>query len=174
MVDRLSRAFLVIGGVSAACAWSWPGAFPEGDPVAVLVRYHTPNFYRAVVAWYYVAPGVAALLAGQFVLSTSRIWFARMGVTCGAPVPPSRVAAFAHGRRPGHRRRRGASPRQSHREPGPPVADDPRARPLYRRGDFRGRRLRQDVGLHAPVRAPAPELASRRIPSAGRPRSSLK
>ena len=83
MLDRLIRAFLVIGGVSAASAWTWPGAFPEADPVAVLVRYHTPNAYTAVVAWYYVAPGVAALLAGQFLLSTSRIWFARMGVRVG-------------------------------------------------------------------------------------------
>ena len=83
MGDRLIRALLVIGGVSAACAWTWPGAFPEADPVAVLVRYHTPNVYTAVVAWYYVAPGVAALLAGQFLLSTSRIWFARMGVRVG-------------------------------------------------------------------------------------------
>ena len=83
MIDRLLRALLVIGGVSAACAWTWPGAFPEGDPVAVLVRYHTPNAYRAVVAWYYVAPGVAVFIAGQFLLSTSRIWFARMGVRVG-------------------------------------------------------------------------------------------
>ena len=83
MIDRLIRACLVIGGVSAACAWTWPGVFPEADPVAVLVRYHTPNFYAAVVAWYYVAPGVAALLAGQFLISTSRIWFARMGVSLG-------------------------------------------------------------------------------------------
>ena len=83
MCDRLLRAFLVVGGVSVACAWTWPGAFPEGDPVAVLVRYHTPNVYRAVVAWYYVAPGVAVFLAGQFLISTSRIWFARMGVSLG-------------------------------------------------------------------------------------------
>ena len=83
MIDRLLRALLVIGGVSAACAWTWPGAFPAADPVAVLVRYHTPTVYTAVVAWYYVAPGVAALLAGQFLLSTSRIWFARMGVSVG-------------------------------------------------------------------------------------------
>ena len=83
MLDRLIRAFLVIGGTSAACAWTWPGPFPEADPVAVLVRYHTPNVYRAVVAWYYVAPGVAAFLVGQFLISTSRIWFARMGVGFG-------------------------------------------------------------------------------------------
>ena len=90
MLDALVRAFLVIGSVSAACAWTWPGAFPEGDPVAVLVRYHTPNFYRAVVAWYYVAPGVAVFIAGQFLISTSRIWFARMGVSLGlrSSLPP--------------------------------------------------------------------------------------
>ena len=83
MLDRLIRAFLVVGGVSVACAWTWPGVFPEADPVAVLVRYHTPNVYRAVVAWYYVAPGVAVFLAGQLLISTSRIWFARMGVRVG-------------------------------------------------------------------------------------------
>ena len=38
MRDALLRAFLVIGGVSAACAWTWPGVFPEGDPVAVLAQ----------------------------------------------------------------------------------------------------------------------------------------
>ena len=83
MIDRLLRAVLVIGDVSAACAWTWPGAFPEADPVAVLVRFHTPNVYAAVVAWYYVAPGVAVLIAGQFFISTARIWFARMGVRVG-------------------------------------------------------------------------------------------
>ena len=83
MHDALLRAFLVIGGISAACAWTWPGVFPEADPVAVLVRYHTPNFYAVVVGWYYVAPGVAVFLTGQFLISTSRIWFARMGVSLG-------------------------------------------------------------------------------------------
>ena len=83
MLDALIRAFLVVGGISAVAAWTWPGMFPQADPVAVLVRYHTPNFYTAVVAWYYVAPGVAAYLIGQFLISTSRIWFARMGVSLG-------------------------------------------------------------------------------------------
>ena len=83
MRDRLIRAFLVIGGISAACAWTWPGVFPEADPVAVLVRYHTPNVYTAVVAWYDVAPGVAVFLTGQFLISPSRIWCARIGVSLG-------------------------------------------------------------------------------------------
>ena len=51
--------------------------------MAVLVRYHTPNYYAAVVVWYYVAPGVAVFIAGQFLISTSRIRFARMGVSVG-------------------------------------------------------------------------------------------
>ncbi len=73
MPDALLRAFLVIGGISAACAWTWPGVFPEADPVAVLVRDHTPNVYAAVVAWYDVAPGVAVFLTGQLLISPSRI-----------------------------------------------------------------------------------------------------
>ena len=67
--------------------------------MAVLVRYHTSNVYRAVVAWYYVVPGVAALLAGQFLISTSRDLVRPDERPCGAPVPPSDVAAFAFGRR---------------------------------------------------------------------------
>ena len=43
MLDRLIRAFLVVGGVSVGCAWTWPGAFPEADPVAVLVSDTTPR-----------------------------------------------------------------------------------------------------------------------------------
>ena len=69
MLDAFIRAFLVVGGISAVAAWTWPGMFPQADPVAVLVRYHTPNVYTAVVAWYYVAPGVAAYLIGQFLIS---------------------------------------------------------------------------------------------------------
>ena len=140
MIDRFLRALLVIGGVSAASAWTWPGVFPAADPVAVLVRYHTPNVYRAVVAWYYVAPGVAALLAGQLLISTSRIWFARMSVSVGLRSRLPHVAAFADGGRPGHRHRRSASPGQTRHTPetthptrgvepdGPEAADDTTAR----------------------------------------------
>ena len=28
MLERLIRAFLIIGSVSVACAWTWPGALP--------------------------------------------------------------------------------------------------------------------------------------------------
>ena len=78
MINRFIRAFLVVGVVSVGCAMTWPGAFPEGDPVAVLVRYHTPNVYTAVVAWYYVAPGVAAFFAAHLLINTYRILFGRL------------------------------------------------------------------------------------------------
>ena len=58
MLDRLICVFIVIGGVTGLCAVTWPGSFPAGDPVAILVQYYTPNVYTAVVAWYYVAPAV--------------------------------------------------------------------------------------------------------------------
>ena len=128
--------------------------------MAVLVRYHTPNSCRSVVACCYVAPGVAALLAGQFVLSTSRIWFARMGVSLGlrsrlpawplspAADSPAIVVGEVH------------HPVKAIESPAPEWLTIPE-RGLYTgSGDFRGCRLRQDVGLYAPVRTPAPELAS--------------
>ena len=79
MTRRLVGFLLTVGGTSWWCAWHWPGMFPVDDPVAVLVQYHTPNFYRAVVAWYYVAPGVGVFITGQVMIAASRIWFARMG-----------------------------------------------------------------------------------------------
>ena len=160
MRDRLIRACLVIGGVSAACAWTWPGAFPEGDPVAVLVSYHTPTFYTGVVVWYYLAPGVAVFIAGQLLISSSRIWFARMGVSVGlrSSLPAWPLSPTADG--PAIVVGEVHHPVRAIESPAPRMADDPRAGTLYRRGDFRRGRVRQDVRLYAPLRAPALELAS--------------
>ena len=159
-MDALIRAFLVVGGISAVAAWTWPGMFPQADPVAVLVRYHTPNFYTAVVAWYYVAPGVAAYLIGQFLISTSRIWFARMGVSLGlrSRLPAWPLSPTADG--PAIVVGEVHHPVKAIESQSPEWLNDPRAGTLYRRGDCRGRRVRQDFGVYAPVRAPTVELAS--------------
>ena len=97
-----------------------PGAFPEADPrggarplphperVSRRRRVVLPRARRGRV------PGRA--IPHQFGADLVR----PDGRPCGAPVPPSDVAAFAYGRRAGHRRRRGPSPGQSHREPGCP------------------------------------------------------
>ena len=162
MLDALIRAFLVVGGISAVAAWTWPGMFPQADPVAVLVRYHTPNVYTAVVAWYYVAPGVAVYLIGQFLISTSRIWFARMGVSLGlrSRLPAWPLSPTADG--PAIVVGEVHHPVKAIETQSPEWLTDPRAGTLYRRGDFRGRRVRQDFGVYAPVRAPTVELASPR------------
>ena len=167
MLDRLIRAFLVVGGVSVAGAWTWPGPFPEADPVAVLVRFHTPTTYRAVVAWYYVAPGVAVFLAGQLLISTSRIWFARMGVRVGrrSRLPAWPLSPTAAG--PAIVIGEVHHPVRASREPGSRLADDPGAWPLYRRGDFRRGRVRQDLRVYAPVRPPTLELARHESRAAG-------
>ena len=162
MLDALIRAFLVVGGISAVAAWTWPGGFPQADPVSVLVRYHTPNYYTAVVAWYYVAPGVTVYLIGQFLISTSRIWFARMGVSLGlrSRLPAWPLSPTADG--PAIVVGEVHHPVKPIESPTPQWLTIPRAGTLYRRGDFRGRRVRQDFGLYAPVRAPTVELASPR------------
>ena len=107
------NAKLPYGKTSRAC--SWPGSAPK-------------LYGRNAASWssagrcYDVEPGVAVFLAGQFLISTSRIWFARMGVSVGLR-RPSHAAAFAYGGRPGDRRRRGTSPGHTRREPDPGMAD---------------------------------------------------
>ena len=89
MLDRLIRAFLVVGGVSVACAWTWPGTFPAADPRSFvrrpfsaldenplldLMNYHTPNFYGWVLLWYYVSPFVVVMLSGLVALTVWKVW----------------------------------------------------------------------------------------------------
>ena len=85
---------------SAASGPRPPGRGPAVCPVAVLVRVHTPNFYRAGVAWDDLTPGWAVFLAGQFLISTSRSWVARMGIRVGRR---SRLPACHFRPRPGAR-----------------------------------------------------------------------
>ena len=161
MFDRCIRAALVIVGVSVGCAWTWPGAFPDGDPVAVLVRLNMPIFYRAVVAWYYVAPGVAAFLTLHVLITTSRIWFARISVSMGlrSRLPTWPLSPQADG--PAIVVGEVHHPTRAEESTGPGMAHHPGAGTLYRRGDFWRGRVRQDLRLSAPVRPPTLELASR-------------
>ena len=57
MTRRVVGLLLTVSGTSWWCGWHWPGLFLVDDPVAALVHRHTPNLYRAIVAWYCVAPG---------------------------------------------------------------------------------------------------------------------
>ena len=64
----------------AAIAWaSWSFVyrpFPPLDehPILVLVEYHTPNFFDALVVWYYVSPFVAVMLSGFLTVTVWKVW----------------------------------------------------------------------------------------------------
>ena len=68
--------FSFSGGVWFA-VWSFvrrPFPALETVPLLDLLEYHNPNFYSAVVVWYYLSPLVAAMLAGSIFLSVWKIW----------------------------------------------------------------------------------------------------
>ena len=46
----------------------------ETVPLLDLLEYHNPNFYSAVVLWYYLSPLVAVMLAGSIFLSVWKVW----------------------------------------------------------------------------------------------------
>ena len=46
----------------------------ETVPLLDLLEYHNPNFYSAVVVWYYLSPLVAVMLAGSIILSIWKVW----------------------------------------------------------------------------------------------------
>ena len=67
---------LFCGGVWFA-VWSFvrrPFPALETVPLLDLLEYHNPNFYSAVVVWYYLSPLVAVMLAGSIFLSVWKVW----------------------------------------------------------------------------------------------------
>ena len=46
----------------------------EEHPILVLVEYHTPNFFDALVVWYYVTPFAVVMLTGFISVTTWRVW----------------------------------------------------------------------------------------------------
>ena len=50
--------------------------FPPLDehPILVLVEYHTPNFFDAMVVWYYVTPFAVVMLSGFISVTIWRVW----------------------------------------------------------------------------------------------------
>ena len=46
----------------------------EEHPILVLVEYHTPNFFNALVVWYYVTPFAVVMLTGFISVTIWRVW----------------------------------------------------------------------------------------------------
>ena len=50
--------------------------FPSFDehPILALVQYHTPDFFTAMVLWYYLTPFVAVMLCGVISVTVWKVW----------------------------------------------------------------------------------------------------
>ena len=50
--------------------------FPSLDehPILALVQYHTPDFFTAMVLWYYLSPFVAVMLCGLISVTVWKVW----------------------------------------------------------------------------------------------------
>ena len=152
---RFIPHILLFFGALGYALWSFvrrPFPMLGDSPLLDLMDYHTPNFYGWVMLWYYASPFVAVMLAGLILMSVWKVWlearrrdFAPFGALPTWPLSPRQDG-------PGHRDRGGPSPGRGARDFQSFLAHHPGARAVYRRGDFRSRRVRQDLGLYAPLR----------------------
>ena len=66
--------------------------FPPLDehPILVLVEYHTPNFFDALVVWYYVTPFAVVMLSGFISVTIWRVWLEgrRSDFASNSKLPP--------------------------------------------------------------------------------------
>ena len=49
----------------------------EANPLLDLLEYHNPDFYSAVLIWYYVSPLVAVMIGGSILRSIWKVWIER-------------------------------------------------------------------------------------------------
>ena len=87
---------LFFGGVWFA-VWSFvrrPFPALETVPLLDLLEYHNPNFYSAVVVWYYLSPLVAVMLAGSIALSIWKVWLEARKRDLNCPLGRSPLGRF--------------------------------------------------------------------------------
>ena len=111
---RVFQSFLLVGSVVLRggqfvaglpplllfffAAFGWAGwsfvhrPFPPLDehPILVLVEYHTPNFFDAMVVWYYVTPFAVVMLSGFISVTIWRVWLEgrRSDFASNSKLPP--------------------------------------------------------------------------------------
>ena len=76
-VARLPPLLLFFFAAVGWAGWSFVHRpFPPLDehPILVLVEYHTPNFFDALVVWYYVTPFAVVMLTGFISVTIWRVW----------------------------------------------------------------------------------------------------
>ena len=130
---------LFCGGVWFA-VWSFvrrPFPALETVPLLDLLEYHNPNFYSAVVVWYYLSPLVAVMLTGSIALSVWKVWIEARKRDLNSLRGASRLAAFTGATRPGNRHRGSASSGRTQGDFQPRMAHHPGARTVHRHCHFR-------------------------------------
>ena len=91
-LDRVFPHLLIfLCGLGAAVIYDhhWPFRGHGDSPILDLVEDYYPTFYKALTVWYYLAPGVAVLLAGLLLLSVYRVWIAKDGPQAARGALPS-------------------------------------------------------------------------------------
>ena len=155
---------LFCGGVWFA-VWSFvrrPFPALETVPLLDLLEYHNPNFYSAVVVWYYLSPLVAVMLAGSIALSVWKVWiearkrdfipFGALPVWPLSPEQPGPEIVIGEVHHP-------VEPREIFNPEWLTIPE----RGLYTGiAIFRSGGQRQNFGLYAPLRQAATQLASGR------------
>ena len=76
--------------------------FPPLDehPILVLVEYHTPNFFDAMVVWYYVTPFAVVMLTGFISVTIWRVWLEGRRSDFASSTPSSRRGRLILNKRP--------------------------------------------------------------------------
>ena len=88
------------GGVWYA-VWSFVRRpFPSFDeyPILALVQYHTPDFFTAMLLWYYLSPFVAVMLCGVISVTVWKVGW-KGGGAISRPSPSSRRGRFQRTKR---------------------------------------------------------------------------
>ena len=77
-VVRLPALLLFFFGGVWYAVWSFVRRpFPSLDehPILALVQFHTPDFFTAMLLWYYLSPFVAVMLCGLISVTVLKVWF---------------------------------------------------------------------------------------------------
>ena len=78
---KMRYPVLIVGGLLCS-TWGFiyrPFPLPGENAALDLMLFNTPSFYAVVVRWYYVAPAVAVLVGGLFLIMVWRVWFENVG-----------------------------------------------------------------------------------------------
>ena len=84
-LHAIPTALMIFFAGTAVTIWHFAARpFPalETNPLLDLLEYHNPDFYSAVLIWYYVSPLVAVMITGSILQSIWKVWIERRRRDC--------------------------------------------------------------------------------------------